>query len=179
MPGRSALTLRQVIHVWLPLAGSWLLMGLELPAVSAFMARMPQATVSLAAYGGLVFPTSLLIESPILMLLAASTALARDEASYRLIRRFMWTAGLTLFAFHALVAFSPLFDLLAGPVLGLPPEVREPARLGLRIMLPWSLSIAYRRTQQGVLIRFGQARAVTIGTAVRLATNLSVLAFGL
>lgn len=154
-------------------------MGLELPAVSAFMARLPQATVSLAAYGGVVFPTALLIESPILMLLAASTALARDEASYRLVRRFMWTAGLTLFAFHALVAFTPLFDGLAGTLLGVPPEVREPARIGLRIMLPWSLSIAYRRTQQGVLIRFGRARSVTIGTVVRLGTNVSVLCAGL
>lgn len=179
MPERSPLRLSHVVHVWLPLAGSWLLMGLELPAVSAFMARLPQATVSLAAYGGVVFPTALLIESPILMLLAASTALARDEASYRLVRRFMWTAGLTLFAFHALVAFTPLFDLLAGTLLGVPPEVREPARIGLRIMLPWSLSIAYRRTQQGVLIRFGRARSVTIGTAVRLGTNLSVLCAGL
>ena len=179
MPARTPLSLRQVVHVWLPLAGSWLLMGLELPAVSAFMARLPQPTVSLAAYGGVVFPSALLIESPILMLLAASTALARDEASYRLVRRFMWSAGLCLFAFHALLAFSPLFDVLAGTLLGVPPEVREPARIGLRIMLPWSLSIAYRRTQQGVLIRFGGARAVTIGTAVRLGTNVSVLTLGL
>ena len=46
-------------------------MGLELPVVSAVMARLPQPEVSLAAYGGLVFPTALLIESPIIMLLAS------------------------------------------------------------------------------------------------------------
>jgi hypothetical protein len=50
--------------------------------------------------------------------------------------------------------------------------------MGLRIMLPWTLSIAYRRTQQGVLIRFDRARAVTWGTAVRLVTLSSVLAMG-
>ena len=44
------------------------------------MARLPQSTVSLAAYGGVVFPVALLVESPILMLLTASTALARDLA---------------------------------------------------------------------------------------------------
>src|SRR5438477_388188 len=45
-------------------------------------------------------------------------------------------------------------------------------------MLPWTLSIAYRRTQQGVLIRFDRAHAVTAGTMVRLATLGAVLALG-
>jgi hypothetical protein len=172
------LAARDVVATWLPLAGSWILMGLELPAVSAVMARLPEATVSLAAYGGVVFPLSLLIESPILMLLTASTALARDERSYRVIRRFMFFAAGSLTLLHALLAFTPLFDLVAGALIGVPEPVREPARLGLRIMLPWTMAIAYRRTQQGVLIRFGKSQAVTWGTAVRLAAMGSVLALG-
>ena len=52
------------MRAWLPLAASWLLMGLELPAVSAVMARLPDPERSLAAYGGVVFPLALLIESP-------------------------------------------------------------------------------------------------------------------
>src|SRR5262245_54364702 len=174
----APLRLGQVAATWLPLAGSWLLMGLELPAVSAVMARLPHATVSLAAYGGVVFPLALLIESPILMLLTASTALSRDAASYRVVRRFMWAASGALTVLHALLAFTPLFDLVAGSVIGVPEPVREPARLGLRIMLPWTLAIAYRRTQQGVLIRFGRARAVTWGTLVRLSTLVAVLVVG-
>src|ERR1051326_7830862 len=69
-PGQAArsLSLPPVASRWAPLAGSWLLMGLKLPAVSGVMARLPHATVSLAAYGGVVFPLALLIESPILML---------------------------------------------------------------------------------------------------------------
>ena len=173
-----ALTIPQVATRWAPLAGSWLLMGLELPAVSAVMARLPHATVSLAAYGGVVFPLSLLIESPILMLLTASTALARDARSYAVVRRFMFTAAGLLTALHVLLAFTPLFDVVASTLIGIPEPVREPARIGLRIMLPWTLSIAYRRTQQGVLIRFDHSRAVTWGTMVRLATLTLVLALG-
>lgn len=177
-PVPRALRVRDVATSWAPLAGSWLLMGIELPAVSAVMARLPHATVSLAAYGGVVFPLALLIESPILMLLTASTALARDVHSYHIVRRFMFiTAGL-LTALHAAIAFTPLFDLVAGKLIGVPAPVLEPARLGLRIMLPWTLSIAYRRTQQGVLIRFDHARAVTWGTVVRLAALSSVLTLG-
>jgi hypothetical protein len=63
-------------------------------------------------------------------------------------------------------------------VIGAPEEIRGPARMGLLIMTPWTASIAYRRFQQGVLIRFGRSRLVGIGTAVRLGTNLAVLIAG-
>jgi hypothetical protein len=170
---------RDVVTTWWPLAASWLLMGLELPAVSAFVARLSDPKIHLAAYGGVVFPLALMIESPILMLLSASTALARDRASYTLIRRFMFAVAGSLTVLHALVAFTPLFDFVVVRLMGAPVEIREHARLGLQIMLPWTVSIAYRRTQQGVLIRFGATRAVGIGTAVRLSANLLVLSLGL
>src|SRR5438093_12275030 len=93
-----------VVRAWAPLAVSWLFMGLELPLVSAVIARLPQATIGLAAYGGVVFPLALLIESPVIMLLSASTALSRDESSYRIGRRIMLALGGRLTALHALVA---------------------------------------------------------------------------
>src|SRR5438876_7714139 len=153
-------------------------MGCELPLVSAVMARLPSPTVSLAAYGGVVFPLAMLIESPIIMLLSASTALCRDWPSYRLVRRFMFLTAGALTAMHAAVAFTPLYDWIAGSLLHVPREVLEPARLGLQIMLPWTLSIAYRRFQQGVMIRAGRSSRIGIGTAIRLGSNAAVLALG-
>jgi len=142
------------------------------------MARMAHPTVSLAAYGGVVFPLALMIESPIIMLLSASTALCRDTASYRFVRRFMFWMASALTLFHALVAFTPLFAVVVAGWMGAPAEILEPARRGLQIMLPWTLSIAYRRVSQGVLIRFGRPRAVGLGTLVRLSANAAVLAVG-
>ena len=46
------------------------------------------------------------------------------------------------------------------------------------IMTPWTWSIAYRRFNQGVLIRFGHSRAVGVGTAIRLTADLTVLGAG-
>lgn len=172
------LLMRQVLTAWAPLAASWLLMGLELSAVGAVMARLPDPAVSLAAYGGVVFPVALIIESPIIMLLAASTALAVDAVSYRVIWRFMLVVAGALTALHALIAFTPLFDVVAMGVLGVPEALREPARWGMQLMLPWTFSIASRRTHQGLLIRFGRSKAVTLGTVVRLITNVSVLSAG-
>ncbi|MBZ0267425.1 PQQ-dependent sugar dehydrogenase, partial [bacterium] len=59
-----------------------------------------------------------------------------------------------------------------------PPEIRGPARLGMLLMTPWTAAIAYRRFQQGVLIRFGSSRVIGVGTAVRLLANGSMLAAG-
>ncbi len=171
-------TVKRVFQSWWPLAASWGLMGLELPLVSAVVARLADPEVHLAAYGGVVFPLALIIESPIIMLLAASTALSKDFASYRKMRAFMhWTGG-GLTALHALIAFTPLYDVVVVGVFSPPAAVVEPARLGLMIMLPWTWAIAFRRFNQGVLIRFGHARAITKGTFVRLLTNAAVLALG-
>ncbi len=161
-------TLREVFRLWLPLAASWAVMGMELPLVSAIMARQADPAVHLAAYGGVVFPVALIVEAPVIMLLAASVALARDTASYRLIFRFMMVLGASLTVLHALIAFTPLFDLVIVPLFGPPEEVIEPARLGLKIMLPWTWAIGYRRFQQGLLIRFNRSHHVSIGTALRL-----------
>ncbi|MGE5603419.1 MAG: hypothetical protein ACM30E_10225, partial [Nitrososphaerales archaeon] len=51
--------------------------------------------------------------------------------------------------------------------------------IGLRIMLPWTWTIAYRRFNQGVLIRFGHSRTVGAGTIVRLSADLIILVVGL
>jgi hypothetical protein len=173
-----SLTLRSIFRTWWPLAASWMLMGAELPALSAVIARLPQPEINLAAYGGVVFPLALIIESPIIMLLAASTALCKDYASYLKVRRFMMLAGAGLTGLHIVVAFTPLYYVVVQGVLGVPDVIVEPARIGLMIMTPWTWSIAYRRFQQGVLIRFGHSRAVGAGSAVRLTADALVLAAG-
>jgi hypothetical protein len=155
-----------------------MLMGIELPALSAVVARLADPQIHLAAYGGIVFPLALIIESPIIMLLAASTALSKDWASYLKLRRFMIASGAALTLLHILIAFTPLYYFVVEGILGAPEEIVAPARVGLMIMTPWTWSIAYRRFNQGVLIRFGHSRMVGIGTVVRLVTNGAVLAGG-
>ncbi|MBU1879587.1 MAG: hypothetical protein KJ734_11610, partial [Chloroflexi bacterium] len=175
---QSPLPMRRVVQTWWPLAASWLLMSLELPALSAVVARLDNPEINLAAYGGIVFPLALIIESPIIMLLAASTALSRDWDSYRKLRRYMMGASALLTLLHLLVAFTPLYDVVVRGLLGAPAEIVEPGRIGLLIMTPWTWSIAYRRFNQGVLIRFGHSRSVGVGTVVRLGANGLVLTVG-
>lgn len=169
----------QVVATWWPLALSWICMAGELPALTAVVSRLPEPKVNLAAYGGVVFPLALIVESPVIMLLAASTALTRDQDSYRRLYRYMMLAGASLTVLHALVAFTPLYDIVVGGLLRPPPEVAPGARLGLMIMLPWTWAIGHRRFHQGLLIRSGRSRAVGLGTVIRISTVVTILLVGL
>lgn len=172
------LAMRTIFRTWWPLAASWLLMSLDGPAISAVLARLDNPELNLAAFGGLVLPLCFIIEAPIIMLLSASTALSRDAASYRLMRRFMHGLSAALTVLHALVAFTPLYYVVARDIIGAPEDVVQVGRLGMMLTLLWTWSIAYRRFNQGVLIRFGRAVNVGTGTLVRLGAELCVLAAG-
>ncbi len=175
---KSSLSLPRIFKVWIPLAASWLLMGMELPILSAVVARLVEPEINLAAYGGIVFPLALIIEAPVIMLLAASTALSKDWASYQKLRNYMLLAGGLLTVLHLLVALTPIYYFVAEGLLGAPPEIIEPARLGLIIMAPWTWTIAYRRLNQGVMIRFGHSNIIGIGTGIRLGMDILVSGIG-
>jgi len=170
--------MRRILDTWWPLAFSWLLMGAELPVLSAVVARLPDPEINLAAYGGIVFSLALIVESPVIMLLAASTALCKDWASYRLVRRFMMILGGTMTAIHMLLAFTPLYYVVVEKIIGVPAEIVEPGRIGLILMIPWTWSIAYRRFNQGIMIRFGHSQTVSVGTVIRLGADALVLTVG-
>ena len=174
----APLTTRRILQTWWPLAASWLLMGVELPLQSAFVARLANPEINLAAFGSVAMPVMLIFGAPIIMLLTASTALCKDWDSYLKVRRFTLRAAALLTTLHVLVAFTPLYYLVVSGLIGPPQEVIEPARVGLMIMTPWLASIAFRRFNQGVLIRFGHSQAVGQGTLIRLVVNVVVLTTG-
>jgi hypothetical protein len=161
------MTQRRIFLFWLPLAASWLLMGSEMPFVNAALARLPEAGRMIAAFG-IAGSLSLAIESPVIMLLATSTALARSPQNYAVLRRFVLHLMLATTVIHFLVGWTPLFDVIVRGWMQVPASIVEPVRLGMRIMVFWSAAIAWRRFQQGVLIRYGQTRFVGQGTMLRL-----------
>lgn len=166
---------RQIFWFWLPLFASWLLMTAEGPFVSAVINRLPDEVIMLAAQG-IVVSLSVLIESPIINLLATSTALVKDRPTYLLVRRFTihWAIFLTIIT--VLLAFTPLFDVVVIDLLQTPLPVARWVKPGLQIMTFWSAAIAWRRFLQGVLIHFGYTRRVAWGTAIRLVASVGTAA---
>jgi hypothetical protein len=168
-PAASPLTNRRILTVFAPLAASWLMMAAELPICTAVVNRGPDPELNAAALLGLV-SMALFIESPVIDLLTTSTTLGTSAPAYRSIRRFtLWLMALTGFV-HALVALTPLYDLITQGLLRWPQEVSEAARAPMVCLIPWSPAIGWRRHVQGMLIRAGQTRVIGIGTGLRMAT---------
>ena len=178
MPHSKPISLKDVFQLWLPLAGSWLLMGIESPMLAAFVARMVSPDITLATWGSLVYPISLVVEGPIIMLLTASTALAKDLFAYQKLFKYMIFMSLTLSLIHILIAFTPLFFFVAEDLMNVPKSLLLPGKIGLQIMTPWTLMIAWRRLNQGVMIRHGSSNMVAIGTIIRLTSLVLVLSYG-
>jgi hypothetical protein len=158
-----------IILVWFPLAATWLMMALEGPYIAAIVARRPEAAQSLAAYG-VATALAWLIESPIMMLLSASTALVHGRLSYLALRRFAFLLNVIVTLGMIVLALPPVFAFIGERLIGLPADIAHLAHLSLIIMIPWPAAIGYRRFYQGILVRHHLTRRVAYGTVIRLAT---------
>ncbi len=165
----APLTQRHIAGFWWPLAMTWLMMSVEGPFVAAVIARLPEATFNLAAYG-VAFAFAMLLESPIILIMSASTALVADRLSLRRLRTFTYALNGAITAAMALIVFTPAFQMLAEGLIGLPPEVSALTHRAAALLLPWPAAIGYRRFYQGILIRSGLTRRVAYGTVVRLSS---------
>ncbi|GAC1637742.1 MAG: hypothetical protein NVS4B8_02840 [Herpetosiphon sp.] len=165
------MTRRRLFWLWLPLALSFTLMNLEGPSVQASIAHLTDPERNLAAFG-LVLSISLIIESPVIMLLSTAIALTTDTHSYQLLRRFVIMLIFTLTLLTALVAWTPVYDLIVTGILGIPSDITDVALPAFRIMLFWTAAIGWRRFYQGLLIRQGQTSRVSFSTGIRLFSTI-------
>ncbi len=164
-----------ILRFWLPLAATWLMMAVEGPFLAAVIARLDAPTYNLAAYG-VAFSLALVIEAPVIMIMSASTALARDRLAYQRLRNFTHSLNLLITLAMALVLLPPVFTWVARGLMGLPEEVASRTHVALLILLPWPGTIGARRFYQGVLIRVGLTRRVAYGTVVRLSSMAATAA---
>ncbi len=171
-------TLRQMLALWLPLAASIAMMVLEPSVINIGLGRTAEAELALAAYG-VAFSLALLVEAPILMLLDASVARATDRAAFGLIRRFALGLGLIVTAVGLVISLSPLYVLIVEGLMNIPANISAAARPTLQILAFWSLPIAWRRANQGVLIRLQKTTSISVATAIRLVSLAGALFLGM
>jgi Na+-driven multidrug efflux pump len=145
-------------------------MTIEGPWIQGVIARKPDSETQLAAFG-LIFSLSVLIETPIIMLLATSSALSRNRQAYLVLWRFMMGINIFVTILALLMAFTPLLDFYLDSLLNIPPHIIEATRPGMQIMVLWSAFIGYRRFHQGILIRFGNTRYIGYGTVIRIVVS--------
>jgi len=164
----APLTLGKVSRFFAPLALSWMLMSAETPVAVSILSQ--GGNDALIAGFLVVMGLSIWIESPVIDLLATGTTFARNAHNLRVLQKFALILMSLVTLAHAAVAFTPLYDWLVRDVLGVPDAVRDVARVPFQIMTPWSALIGWRRWRQGVMIRAGRTRPVSVGTILRLFT---------
>ncbi|RMG60821.1 MAG: hypothetical protein D6715_14680 [Calditrichaeota bacterium] len=179
MPG-TRLTLGKIFRFWIPLASTWLMMAVEGPFLSAVIARLPEPKFNLAAYG-VAFAFALFIESPVIMMMSAATALVGGRQAFFKLRNFAYGLSLGLTLIMVLLAIPPVFRLVGEGWIHLTPEVARRAHLAVVVLLPWPGAIGYRRFYQGILIRANLTRRVAYGTVIRLASmgSMALLLYAL
>lgn len=173
----SGIRMKEILIFWAPLAAMWLFMGVEQPGITAVIARLADARENLAAFG-ITLSIALIIEAPIIQLLAASAALADHRPNYRRLLAFMHLSAFILTSIHLILGLTPLYGLLLTRVLGVPETILPLARSSFLIMFPWSAVIGYRRLWQGVLIRYGKSKEISLTMLCRLAATMGTLFAG-
>lgn len=155
---------------WLPLAGMWLIMGIEQPTIAAVVSRLPNATISLAAFE-VAFGLATLIHSPIVQLLSAATSFSVDRQTFRRLFRLSSVIILIMTTLHAVLAIPAVFNLVALRILRIPDLVVPHAHRAFVILLPITAAVGYRRFLQGALIRVGRTGLVSAIMVGRLAVT--------
>ncbi len=168
----SEIQLKDLFKTWWPIAISWVLLALEPMFFSSVISRYPNAKVNLAAYGNVAWMIPIVIQSPIMLIQAASATLCKDKETFYKLRKFANWMSVGLTALHVLIAVTPLYFFVVRTILNVPEEVVGVARQGLIFMIPWAGSISYRRFHQGILVRFGHTRRMSFGTILRLISDV-------
>lgn len=167
------LTYRRIFLFWGPLALTWLMMAFEQPFLIAFIARLNDAKFNLAAFG-IAGSFAMIIESPIIMLMSASTALVTGRNSYNKLRSFANILNACITGIQLVLIIPPVFNYIVVGLMEVPEDIARLAHFALIIFIPWAASIGYRRFYQGILIRNNLTRRVTYGTLVRLSVIVIV-----
>ena len=129
-------------------------MATEGPFIAAVIARLPDPTFNLAAFG-VAFALAILIEAPVMMLMSAATSLVRDRSSYLRLRTFSRWLALGSTVLLLVLMIPAVFDFLTDTIMQLPPQVADLTHGALWFFLPWPAAIAYRRFPPGRADPFG------------------------
>jgi progressive ankylosis protein len=171
---------RQLIQLWqqfMPLSLSDVSMALGDPLTTTTLAHLPDARNNLAAVG-VAKAIAIFCESPIIMLLHASNALAPTQASRRALWQFALIASGAMSLLLALTTLPFVFNIIGEGWLGVVPSLSGTIRSTLTIVILWPFAIGWRRYFQGLLIHSGQSNAVAQAGIMRLVVVGGILAGG-
>ncbi len=171
---------RNLVKLWqqfIPLSLSDVSMALGDPLTTTTLAHLPDARTNIAAVG-VAKTIAIFCESPIIMLLHASNALAPTQVSRQALWKFALIASGVMSLLLAMTTLPFIFAIVGEGWLGVSPSLTSTIRSTLSIVILWPFAIGWRRYFQALLIHCGHSNAVAQAGIIRLLVVGGILAGG-
>jgi progressive ankylosis protein len=173
----TSVSLGQLWREFIPLSLSDVTMACGDPLVTTTLAHLADPRTNLAGVG-IAKALAIFFESPIIMLMHASNAVAAHPKSRQALWQFTLLAGGSLSLMLGLLASPLIFNLVGTQFLGIPVGLAATVQQVLVLMILWPFSIAWRRYFQGLLIHHGNSGAIANASIIRLIVTGLVLGIG-
>lgn len=171
------LTQKQIALFFFPLLLNIQLMSVSHTVINSALARLDDYVTALAGMS-VALVIHLFIASPSYQNHTVTIAMVRGRSSMRSVLIFVLLVASYVAVMLALIAFSPLGDLILLRLLGAPPEVAQAAREALNILVLLPFFTGLRGFGQGLIIQARRTSLVSLATGVRVGGLFGLLALG-
>ena len=180
-PEHEQLSYQELTAFFLPVTTTGLMFALSRPVLYAFVARTPDALVSIAALR-IGFDFSMMFQQAANQFRNFFVTFGLEDLATK--KRFMWLVGGLLTLLMALFVLTPLSRATLSALLGVGPQVLERAVDIITIMCALPAIIIWRNYYHGVLMVKRRTNSMALGGILRvagiaLAAQLAFLAGGL
>ena len=174
---KQALTQRDIAWFFFPLLLNVQLMSVSHTVINAALAREEDYIAALAAFATAMV-LHLFFASPSYQNHTVTIAMVRGRQSLRGVVLFVVLVAVYVSIMLALIAFSPLGDLLLQRVLGVSAELALETRRVVALLSVLPFITGFRGFFQGLVIRARRTGLVSLATGVRIAALFGYLLLG-
>ena len=174
MPSHNPLTIRVAVLFFLPLIISTELHQLSHSLVHAFLARLGDATITLAAFS-IAFAFNTTFGGVVSVQVQAALSYVTDKPSFWRIARFYFLFALVPFFAIEAVALTSLGDWLFGVVIGASPEATRLAKLASAVMGLWIFPNQVRNMATALCMMHRHTLPISYATIIRIVSQALML----
>jgi len=171
------LSLRDISLFFFPLLLNVQLMSVSHTFINAALAREQDYVAALAAFATAMV-LHLFFASPSYQNHTVTIAMVRGRTSRRGVLLFVVLVACYVSLMLALIAFSPLGDLLLQRILGVGPDLSRETRRVVAVLAILQFITGFRGYLQGLVIRARRTALVSTATGVRIAALFGYLLLG-
>lgn len=159
-----------ILKLWkqfIPLSLTDIAMAIGEPVRNYAIASLPNGGLNLASFG-IAKSLANFFEAPIIMVLHASNALAKDSESSKKFLRFTLVFSMLLSGLFLCISLPNIFEFIATKIFNLNLEVSDTTRKILYFIFIFPFIIGWRRYFQGLLIQQKKNKVLAHAAFIRL-----------